>query len=239
MKILLLDIETGPNLAWVWEKYEQDVIAFKKERELLSFAYKWVGDKKVQAHCLHNSTPLRLTKKLWELFNEADVIVAHNGDSFDIKMANAFFAHLGLKPPSPYKTIDTLKIARNKFRFNSNKLNDLGKYLNLGEKVDTGGFKLWLGCLEGSPISWKKMVQYNKRDVELLEKVYLVLMPWGTTSISTDGFKCPSCGSQRVQRRGWGIVGRMFKKQRYQCVSCGRWSSSNCKVKYNTGEYLV
>jgi len=238
MKELLLDIETSPNLAYVWEKYEQDVISFEKERELLSFAYKWSGDKNVKCFSLNELTPLRLTKKLHELFGEAEVIVAHNGDNFDIKMANAFFAHFNLKPPSPYKTIDTLKIARSKFRFNSNKLNDLGEYLGLGTKVETGGFKLWLGCLKGNRLAWKKMKEYNKRDVELLEKVYWKLKPWVNTPSFEEGIKCPSCGSTHVQKRGWNL-NRIFKSQRYQCTDCGKWCHSSRKIKHNKGEYLV
>ena len=238
MKELLFDIEISPNLAYVWEKYEQDVIAFEKERELISFAYKWTGDKKIKAYCLNDLTPFQLTKKLHELFEEADIIVAHNGDEFDIKMANSFFAHFGLKPPKPFRTIDTLKIARKCFKFNSNKLNDLGIYLGEGEKVDTGGFKLWLKCLKGDRHAWQKMKEYNKRDVELLEKVYHKLKPWGNTPTLEIGMKCPSCGSDNINKRGW-IFNRVFKTQRYRCMSCGKWSHSNKKQKHNTGEYLI
>ena len=239
MKTILLDIETSPNLAYCWEMYEQNVIAFEKQRELLSFSYKVLGQRKVYTYCLQNLTPLQLTKKLHEVFNEADVIIAHNGDSFDIKMSNAFFAHFNLTPPHPYKTVDTLKIARNKFRFNSNKLNDLGEYLGLGRKLDTGGFKLWLGCLKNDRRSWRLMKKYNQQDVVLLEKVYLKLRPWANTPVDPEtSLQCPSCGSQNVVKRGWGLS-IVFKRQRYRCSDCGKWSMSNLKIKHKTGEYLV
>lgn len=237
-KELLIDLETSPNLAYVWEKYEQDVIAFKKERELLSFAYKWSGERKVHTYCLKDHTPFQLTKKLHDLFNEADTIVGHNVRKFDIKMANAFFVRFHLKPTSPYKTIDTLEIARNKFRFNSNKLNDLAQYLGIGQKVETGGFKLWLECLKGNGRAWKRMREYNKQDVVLLEKVLLILRPWSSTPTNQEGIKCPACGSVHIQKRGWSF-NRVFKNRRYQCSDCGRWSSSNKKVKYNSEEYLI
>lgn len=238
MKILLVDIETSPNLAYVWEKYEQDVLSFEKERELISFAYKWLG-KSVKVHCLGDCNAKTLTGKLHTLFNKADVIITHNGDKFDIKMANSFFVHHNLLPPSPYKTIDTLKIARSKFRFNSNKLNDLGQYLNVGRKIETGGFKLWLECLRGNKRAWKKMKRYNKRDVDLLEKVYLRLRPWATNTpdINPSGIICPTCGSAKVQKRGFNI-NKVFRSQRFQCMTCGHWSSSNKRVKHNYFEYL-
>ena len=237
-KVLLADLETSPNLAYVWDKYEQDVIAFEKERELISFAYKWLGDKKVKSLCLGETTSKTLVESLHALFNEADVIVAHNGDQFDIKMANAFFIKQGLPPPSPYKTIDTLKIARNKFRFNSNKLNDLGQYLGLGEKIDTGGFKLWLKCLKGDKKAWKLMKKYNENDVLLLERVYKKLVPWSanTPPISL-GFTCPACGSSHLQQRGWNI-NKVFMSKRLQCQNCGKWSSSSNKIKHNNEEYV-
>jgi len=235
-KVLLVDIETSPNLAYVWEKYEQNVLSFEKERELISFAYKWKG-KSVKSYCLNDCNARTLTKRLHDLFNEADIIIAHNGDRFDIKMANAFFVHHNLKPPSPYKTIDTLKIARSKFRFNSNKLNDLGEYLGLGGKIDTGGFKLWLECLKGNKNAWRKMKRYNKRDVVLLEKVYLKLRAWATNlPIMTTGLICPTCGSTHIQFRGWNI-NKVYKSRRFQCQDCGHWSSSNKKVRHNALEY--
>ena len=238
MKILLVDIETSPNLAYIWDKYEQDAIAFEKERELLSFAYKWLGEKKVHSHCLGDMDSEMLVEGLYMIFDDADIIVAHNGDEFDIKMANAFFIRQGLTPPSPYKTIDTLKIARSKFRFNSNKLNDLGQYLNLGEKVETGGFKLWLKCLKGDKKAWKLMKKYNEQDVILLEKVYKKLVPWAKTTPPIDlGFTCPACGSTHLQQRGWNIS-KTYLSKRVCCQNCGKWSVSSKKIRHNNNEYL-
>jgi len=237
MRLLLFDIETSPNLAYIWEKYEQNALSIEKEREMLCFAYKWLGQSKIRAHSKQEMTERQLLRKLQQLFDEADIVIGHNSDAFDIKMANAFFIKNGLKPPSPYKTIDTLKIARSKFRFNSNKLTDLGKYLNLGEKIETGGFKLWLNCLKGDKKSWKLMIKYNKMDVELLEKVYLKLSPWAkNTPAVNSGLQCPNCGSEKIQMRGWNI-NKVFKSRRFQCQNCGRWSSSNQRIKINNKEY--
>ena len=161
---------------------------------------------------------------------------AHNGDKFDIKMANSFFIKYGLTPPSPYKSIDTLKIAKKIFRFNSNKLNDLGEYLGIGKKINTGGFQLWLRCLRGEKSAWAKMKRYNKQDVVLLEKVYNKLVPWDNSNTEM-GFVCPICGSTNLQKRGWNI-NKIYKSQRYQCRDCGRWSQSNKRIKFNNEEYL-
>jgi len=224
-KVLLFDIETSPNIGYCWGKYEQDIIKFVEERTVICFAYKWLDKKTVKAHSLRDMTPRQLAVKLHSLFDDADVIVGHNGDAFDIKMSNSFFLLHGLAPNSPYKTADTLKIARSKFKFNSNKLNDLGQFLGLGKKVETGGFQLWLDCMANKTRGWNKMIKYNKQDVVLLEEVYIKLRSWATTTpnlVEKRGNICPTCGSNKVHHRGWNLT-QTYKKQRLQCRECGRW----------------
>lgn len=240
-KILLFDIENTPNLAYVWGKYEQNVIAYENEWNMLCFAYKWLGDKTVKAFSLPDFKGYRkdlsndgaLLKELWKLLDEADIVVGHNSDAFDIRKTNARFIANGLTPPSPYKTVDTKKLAKKHFFFNSNKLDDLGKLLGLGEKAQTGGFDLWLGCMRGDKKSWNKMVKYNKQDVVLLESVFLKLRGWATTApkvgtIDGDYYECPRCESSNVQRRGYAVVrtlAKMGRKQRWHCQNCGAWTT--------------
>lgn len=228
-KILFFDIETTPNVAYTWEKYETNVIAFKEHWKLLCFAYKWSGGK-TKVKCLRDYSQKGLVKELWKLFNEADILVAHNGNNFDIKKAYALFLKYRLKPPKPSLKIDTLQVARRYFKFDSNKLDDLGEYLGIGRKVNTGGFELWLGCMNNDPKSWDKMIKYNKQDVELLEKVYLVMRPYIETHPNLaliDGklLACPNCSSSNVHRRGYRYT-RTSKSIRWRCMDCGSWHSS-------------
>ena len=236
IRIGVVDIETFPNRAYVWGKYEQDVIAFEREGFLASFAYKTLGEKKVYAYSLpdfpgYKKNPFdhsKLVRKLWEVMNEYDVIIAHNGDQFDIRRMNAFFIEQGLVPPSPRKTIDTKKVAKRVAMFNSNKLDDLGAYLHLGRKIETGGFGLWLKCLNGDKNAWKLFVKYNKNDVVLNEKLYFRLRPWipnHPVINITESPSCPNCGDTHMQKRGIAVWSK-GKKQRYQC-KCGTWSSFN------------
>ena len=82
------------------------------------------------------------------------------------------------------------------------------------------------------------MKKYNRRDVVLLERVYFKLRPWAKNLTSKEyGLKCPVCGSEKIQLRGWNI-NKVFKSRRFQCQSCGHWSSSNQRIKYRDGEYL-
>lgn len=236
-RILLYDLETSPNIGYSWGKWEQNIIEFKKEWELLSFAYKWHGQtstKVVARPDFRDATDRSITKALWDLFDEADVLVAHNGNSFDAKKSRAKFIEHKLPPPSPSKLIDTKLIAKSQFSFNSNSLNDLGQLLKLGKKVPTGGFSLWLGCMAGDKKAWKKMKDYNKQDVNLLEKVYNRLRPWmqsGTNLAAYVGNKeaCPSCASLATHHRG-SIATATSLYTRLQCQDCGRWFKGKEKL---------
>ena len=231
-RIAFIDIETAPNLGYTWAKYEQNVIAFKKEWFMLSFAVKWAGADKVKTYGLpqfegyenDRADDSNLVAKLWSVLDEADLVVAHNGDRFDLRKANARFLQHGLTPPSPYKTVDTLKLARKYFALTSNKLDDIAKVLGLGKKAETGGFQLWLDCMAGDEKAWRKMLRYNANDVVLLEKVYECLRPWHATHPDTHFGACYACGSGRLTRRGFEF-GNGKKHQRLQCQGCGKWSS--------------
>jgi hypothetical protein len=232
LKTVIFDIETSPNLGYVWGKWEQNVIENVKDWRVLSFSYKVLGENKTYAYGLcdfpgykkDKDDDTKLVKKLHEVLSDADVVVAHNGDEFDIKKANARFLAAGLTPPTPYKSIDTKKVAKKYFKFDSNKLDELGRYLGIGRKLQTGGFDLWKGCMYGDMKAWTLMKKYNKQDVDLLEKVYLRLRPWITNfpTFENRGV-CRNCGSTRLQSRGHRYT-ISNKIQRLQCSGCGAWS---------------
>ena len=233
--VLFFDIETMANLAYVWNLYETDVISVEKPWYVLSFAYKWLGEKTIYAFSLPNfdgyekdkTNDKELCRMMWKLLDEADVVVAHNGTAFDVKKMTAKFVQHGFPPPTPYQQIDTLTIAKKYFKFDSNKLDNLAQYLGIGQKVNTGGFELWEGCgVRDDKSAWKKMVQYNKHDVWLLEKIYKKFLPYITDhpnyNLFTDRGVCPNCGG-KLQSRGYALT-RVTKYQRFQCQSCGAWS---------------
>lgn len=227
------------NLSYVWGKYEQNVIAVERHWHMLTFAWKWMGEEKTHVLSLPDfplykkdkTNDKELVEALWKLFDEADVIIAHNGNSFDIKKVNARFLKHGLKPPTPYKTIDTKLVAKRYFLFDSNKLDDLGDYFGIGRKINTGGFSLWLDCEAGKKDAWKLMCKYNKQDVVLLEKVYERMLPFMTDHPNYNlllgtTHSCPNCGQNKLQSRGVAIT-RVSKCKRYQCIGCGAWSQGD------------
>lgn len=232
-KILLIDIETAPNIGYTWDKYEQNVIEFKEHWYILSCSVKWLGEKKARTYVLPDfpsyskskKNDRELVEKIREYLEEADIVVAHNGDRFDLPRINARLVFHGLTPPRPYQTVDTLKLARTYFKFSSNSLDDLCKYLKLGKKVSHTGPKLWLACMEGDMKSWRLMRKYNTHDVDLLELAYLKLRPWARrhpnlTYFNRKEVNCPICESPNTHRDGY-VYNRCSKKQRRECEDCG------------------
>ena len=231
---LFVDIETAPLLIWAWGVYEQNAIDVKASWYMLSFAYKWQGERTVKTRALPDYKNFKkdkeddsaLAAELHALYDDAKVVIAHNGDRFDLKKSNARFIKHGMPPPSPYQSIDTLKLAKKHFAFSSNKLNDLGAYLGVGRKLPHTGFHLWKGCMTGDPKSWSVMRRYNARDVELLERVYERLKPWSTTHpnmarISGHG-ECPICASEKTIKRGVKHYNTRSVQQ-HKCLDCHAW----------------
>lgn len=221
LKTLLIDIETSPLISYTWGLYDQNVIKRIQTFTILSVAYKWLGGR-VEVISCRNQSENALLLRLHALLDEADVVIAHNGDSFDIKKINARFIIHKMAPPSPYRTIDTKKEAKRIAAFDSNSLNNLGLDLGEGQKVEHRGFAMWEGCMAGKSKDWADMEKYNKQDVELLERIYLRLRPWMKHHPTmSDSNGCPKCGSVEGQKRG-STYSNGFVYQRIQC-HCGGW----------------
>lgn len=138
-----------------------------------------------------------------------------------------------MSPPSPYKTIDTKKVAKSVAGFDSNSLNNLGIDLGEGEKIKHRGFDMWEGCMAGKKRDWADMKRYNKKDVDLLAKIYLRLRPWmknhpDISEYSKDAIFCPRCKSKRLQKRGT-FRNKTALMDRLQCLGCGGWFSKKSR----------
>jgi DNA polymerase elongation subunit (family B) len=230
-RILLYDIETAPNLAYVWGKYDQNVVAFAEERSLLSFSYCWLGEKTIHHQNRQGERDdSYLVASLAALLNEADVSVAHNGDQFDRKVIKTRMLYWGMKPLKPNCSVDTKKAAKNYFSFNGNSLDDLCKYLKIGQKIPTMPFSVWLGCMADKSTDWRIMEKYNNHDVWLLRKVYKRLLPWieNHPTMRTklqNRPSCSTCQSTSIQFRGT-VRKKSQIYRRFQCQQCGKWGEA-------------
>lgn len=236
-KILILDIETAPIRAYVWGIWQQNVSLNQIESDwfCLTWSAKWLFDKKVYSASLTGKEAIkqddkRIIKSLWALLNEADIVIAHNAEKFDIPKINSRFIIHKLNPPLPYLVIDTLKHIRRQFGFSSNKLDYVNKLLNLPRKMENEGFELWGKCYKGDESALKKMLVYNIQDVKILEETYLRIRSWIKPHPNIGLYildkveRCPSCGS-----------GEIIKDKRYYYTSVNRFEAFRCDNCGSTG----
>lgn len=229
MKILLIDIETAPNVAHVWGLWQQNVgiNQIMASGYTMCYAAKWYGEEDIFFDSVYHNNPKRMIKKAHALLEKADAVIHYNGTKFDIPTLNKEFLLFGLKPPASYKQIDLLKTARSQFRFPSNKLDYVAQALNLGRKTPGLTHDLWVQCMAKEPVAWDKMMTYNINDVLLLEKVYDKMKPWikghaNHSLYEENGLVCPACGGTHYQRRGFAYT-QAAKYARFQCKDCGHW----------------
>lgn len=256
--ILVLDTETAPKMGYVWSLWKQNVglNQLVKDTYILNWSAKWLGEDCIYSDALHYhklykkdpESDRAILKYLWKLVDKADIVVAHNGDGFDIPTMNSRFILNGMPPPSPFKTIDTLKIARQNFRFTSNRLDYLGQILGVGRKMETGGFELWRSVvLDRDSTQFDKMVEYCEQDVLLLEEVYQRLKVWAKGHPKIDlkhgdleEMTCNVCGGTDIKKNGTYTT-NAGRYQQYRCA-CGhnmRSRSSEKLTKEQRGNILT
>ncbi|MNJ09321.1 hypothetical protein D3C77_34650 [compost metagenome] len=238
-KVLSIDIETSPITGYVWSLWKQNVglNQIKDEWNILSFCAKWLHeDDPIYEDCRENPRDdSKLLDSIWKLLDEADIVITQNGKRFDVPKINARFVMGGKLPPSPYKIVDTMLIAKQQFAFTSKKLEWMTDKLCQHHKKNTHakfpGFELWAQCMLGNPEAWDEMREYNIPDVLSMEELYLIIRPWfiGHPNMAIyfhddePKLRCPKCGGLHIEQKGWTFT-QSGKYPRMHCNSCGGWS---------------
>jgi DNA polymerase elongation subunit (family B) len=231
MRVLLIDIETSPNLGYVWSLWQQNVglSQLVETTEMMCFAAKWLGEPNTMFYSEYGNSQGTMVRAARSLLDAADVVMHYNGASFDVPHLNREFVTAGLNPPSPFKQIDLLRAVRKNFRFPSNKLQYVSTALGLEGKAEHEGFDLWKKCMADDPDAWARMERYNRQDVTLLEELYEKLLPWVPSLPNRHLYGdsgCPACGSDAIERNGYAYTG-VSKFPQYRCGACGTYFRSN------------
>lgn len=182
MKVLIYDIETSYNIVSSWRignKVNLPHHSVIKERAIICVSYKWLGEDQVYNLTWdRNQDDKFLLENFIEVMNEADILVAHNGDRFDLKWIRTRALKHGLEMLPYYQQHDTIKTAKKYFNFNSNKLDYITQFLGFEGKIKTEP-ELWdRVILDKDMDALKEMVFYCDEDVRQLEKVYLKILNW-------------------------------------------------------------
>jgi len=257
--IAFYDIETRPKVGLYFGPNWQTNIAKQLTNvEVLTFSYKWEGSDETHIVAAWDHPNWRpgilevdqdeyVMKRLWQMMDYADVVVAHNGDKFDQKKAFGRMWKYRIMPPSHFIEVDTLKLSRTFFGLDSHKLDDIATYLDLEGKVSHSGIDLWEGCMLGVEEDQETMEVYNVQDVVLLEEVYQEAEPW--IGFNGRGRKfnralwgeagvpqCPNCGGFDIKPNGFRETATQ-RKQSYICP-CGARPTERTISKKKKGVVL-
>lgn len=256
-RILLLDIETTPEVSFTWGRWKQFISQEQviEHPYILTWAVRWLDTGETISRklvdypnfVLDKRDDSALTAELWDILLEADIVVAHNGDKFDIPWVYARGIKHGLPPINPTKFVDTLKVAKALVRLPSYSLDAITKYYNLRPKLGNSGFSLWRACMAGSVDAFLDMEKYNVGDLDALEDVYLLFRPYmkGHPNVQLyypdDIARCTRCGSSDLIDEEAVYHTSISSFGTVRCRSCGsvHRTRSNKRTKQQMSNTLI
>jgi DNA polymerase elongation subunit (family B) len=232
-KRLYFDIEVSANIVMSWNVGQKISLSYDsviKERAIICICYKWEDEKQVYSlNWDKNQCDKKLLQEFIKVANQADELVGHNGDKFDLPWIRTRCLYHRIELFPKYTTIDTLKLSRRQFRFNSNRLDYIASFLGIGKKIKTD-FNLWKDIvLHKCEKSMAKMIDYCKQDVKLLEQVHKELRlhdsPKTHYGVLQTGDKrsCPECASSNVKISQRSVTAAGTHRIQYKCNDCGKF----------------
>lgn len=244
-KILFFDIETAPETAYIWKRFDTTVgqSQVKEPGYLLCISWAWMGEAP-QTLGIYNGRSWKrgdrrddsqVVKKAHELFDEADIIVGHNVERFDIATLNARFVKYNLPPPSPFKVCDTYKLLKKYFNMPSRSLESASVYFGI-EIKEKQPFSLWRDCMDGVAEAWERLLTYCAHDVTVVRQLYYKLLPFANQHPNQNQYTletipvCPKCASTNIEQKGISKTATNAYN-RFQCQDCGGWMRSRSANK--------
>ena len=245
-RVLILDVEMSKCIYYTFPSHRPVKLNPKDKIQgqfMLTAAWKWWGEDEVHlASVLDDKRRFKkdptddfyVVSSLCDAVKEADIVVGHNSDAFDIKHL-AFLAYKhDLEPLPVTHSIDTLKQARKRFKNDSLSMDAIVKARGLTYKTDVlNKNKVWNDATSGDPEAIKIIGEYNIDDVNVQEEMFEDMLPWMVNIPSLhlvdgkeeNGRVCAKCGEKHnlIQRGVWYNKARNAKYHRFSCNTCGSW----------------
>lgn len=238
-RVLILDIETAPLEAYVWGLRDQNIslAQIKKDWFVMAWGAKWLDSKDWiyadQRYAKPMDNDKKILENLWTLLDQADIVITQNGKRFDAPRLNARFIMHGMRPPAPYRHLDTYQLVKQVAEFTSHKLEYLTDKLNTKYKKlhhsKFPGWSLWTECLNGNKAAWEEMKKYNIHDVLSTEELYNKIRAWAPETmpkvfnITDKARECSTCGHVGQMREGKPRMAKEYKYVQHSCLKCGVW----------------
>jgi hypothetical protein len=189
-------------------------------------AWKFYGSKRVEFASEWGDGRQEMLRRTWEAYDQADVLYGHNVAGFDTKNLNAEWLTMGLNPPSPFKTLDTLKEARKTFGFESNTLASLTDRLGIATKTDKYNVEMARNACAGSKPDQRRLKAYNVGDIHASEQFVDRLRGWipshphNVVGTIDDRPTCNQCWGDNLTRNGTRLA-QLITYTLWRCSDCG------------------
>ena len=202
-------------------------------------AWRWYGEEEVHfASEWEVGGHEGFLRRLWEVADECDIAIGHNAAGFDFPILAGDWAMLGLPAPSPFKIIDTLKVARSAFSMPSNTLDSLAKRLGVEAKSDKYDVRVAQAAVDGDKEAQARIEGYNRGDIIASEALFDRLRPYARNiphlgMWTDDEMACPSCGST-MTATGKTVHANVQRYEHLTCPNCGAHARGTARLKNPT-----
>ena len=213
------DVTEWPRtICAAWKFYDEDEVHFAAEWEVGGYD--------------------GFMRRVWEVVDESSIAVGHNAAAFDLPLLLSGWAEMGLPAPSPYKVIDTLKIARQSLNMPSNTLDSLAKRLGVDAKTDKYDVAMARAAVAGDKESQDRLAEYNRGDIIASEALFDRLRPYakGIPHLgmwTDDALACPSCG-HTMTATGKTVHANVQRYEHLTCPNCGAHARGTTTLKNPT-----
>lgn len=211
-KVLIYDLETSRGLFkafWTGKQY----INYKQmvsEPEIISIGWKWLGENEVHVtHWDKNHSDEKMVTDFIKIYNEADLVIGFNNDSFDNRWLNARAFKYGLDINIHVRSLDLYKQEKRLFRMLSYSMDYASLYAKIERKQSHEGIHMWDMVEDGTPEQQEeylgKMMEYNRGDIVTTEELYLRMLPYLSHKMHMgvlqggEKWSCPATGSENVE----------------------------------------
>lgn len=230
-KILVFDLEVSTKIVHTYQMWDTNISPSHiiEDFYILAFSAKFFGEDKVYYLDTRKSPKcdIRILEALSDLINQATHLCGHNLKRFDLPTLRSRMIQKGISPIPELPVIDTLGIAKRLFKFSSNKLSELAKYLGCDVLKDDHskfpGISIFTEAMNGNQEAFEAMEHYCKTDSIVTEKILVKLMPWEPAINFQSNYQkivC-SCGEDKFFKNGIKYT-RSGSFQIMRCHKCSK-----------------
>lgn len=233
-RVLIIDIERMKGTATVefWDLgdfknrriHADDVTAWPRT---ICAAWNWYESDRVEfASEWGKGGRESMLRRIWQAYDKAQIVVGHNVAAFDTKKLKSEWRDMGLNPPSPFKQVDTLTIARREFGDESKTLDALCRRMGITAKTDRFDVEIARAAIAGDRQAQARIKDYNVGDIGATKGLYDAVRAWdashphsvvGTTD---DRPTCNSCWGDRLEVNGYKLANLILYRL-FRCRDCG------------------